>query len=167
MADFIECKIEGLDQIQKALQEEQPKKAKAAMRAALKSGAVPVIAQVRADAPKDTGFMDEHFDTKLSIKQGGLAGAAWIGPQGKVYYPEGHEMYAASGRRLVRTGRFREAGAQLPVVSVVRWHEFGWRNRAGQSVPGSMFMSRAFAAKWRTALDVITETLRKGLGLDR
>lgn len=161
MSDFIECKITGLDQIQRAL-EAQPDKARKAMRAGLKAGAVPVIEEVRREAPVESGFMREHFDTKLSVKQGGLAGAAWVGPQGKMYYPGADEMFGAGGRRLVRAGRFRTKGAQLPVVSVVRWHEFGTEKMAAKP-----FMSRAFAAKWKEALDVITETLRKGLGLDR
>lgn len=163
MINPVTCKITGLEELVKELSETQPKKAKGAMRAGLKAGAVPMLAAMRQEAPRESGFLDEHFNTKISVKKGGTDGTAYVGPEGQMYYPnDGREMFTAGGRRLVRTGKFGTKGAQIPVVSVARFNEFGVQSHGMAANP---FMSRAYYGTWTKSLALIAETIKEKLGL--
>ena len=153
MANPIEVNISGLDQIQKRLEELRGPLARKAMRAGLKAGAAPVLSAIVQEAPKDSGFMAEHFNVKYSTKQEGTIGKAFIGPEGKMFYPGEHA-------RTVRIGGKTFKAKHLAVATVVRFHEFGTRFMAANP-----FMSGAFKAKQQAALDAIIAALKKNLGL--
>jgi len=141
---FVEVKISGLDQIQKRLEELRGPKARAAMRKSLADGSDIVLAEMQREAPRDTGFLDEHFNRKISTKDGGTSGTAFIGPQGKIKYPK----------------RGVGAGRTISVASVARFAEFGTSKQAANP-----FMSRSFATSKESVLQKIISTLKSALGM--
>lgn len=156
---IITFKISGLDKIQQRLEEQPKKDANKILRVTLNAGADIVLAAMRTEAPRDSGFLEEHFDKKVSIKKD-IAGAAFVGPQGKMDYPftTGHK----GGRYTQKTNRRGKQylSGRIPVVTVARFHEFGTRHEAANP-----FMSRSFDASKGTALDKIIEQFRLLLGL--
>lgn len=150
---FVTCEIKGLAEIQKRLEELAGPAAKKAMRAALKEGAAPILREMQDEAPRESGFLAENFGTKISVKQGGVAGAAYVGVKGKVYYPEGHERTVHVGGKSFKTKR-------LAAATVARFHEFGTRFMAAKP-----FMSRALVSKQAAALDRMIAAFKKTLGL--
>lgn len=141
----ITVKISGLEQIQAALQTAQPKKARAAMRGALKEGAAPIRDAMATEAPRASGFLAQHFNVKVSTRQGGTAGTAYVGPQGKINYP---------ARGLNGKGR------TISVESVARFLEFGTRKMAANP-----FITRAFEGAREISLAKIIASFKKTLGL--
>lgn len=159
---LVTVNLKGFDELQRKLEELKGPKAAKAMRAGLKAMQAPVLAEIQHEAPRESGFLAEHFDTKYKTKDGGMAGAAYVGPQGKMYYPDrGTEMRGKGGQRLVATGKHGTAGAQIPVVSVARFHEFGTKDMAANP-----FMSRSLHAKGQAAIDALAVALKKALGLE-
>lgn len=152
MSDEFTVEIKGLDELQKAMEELPLKVAKKGLRAALKAGAAPMLNGMHAGAPKKTGFMAEHFGVKLKINRDELAGSAFIGPQGKVDYPE----YLSGAYRIVRkaNGKVKKVG-KIAVATIVRFFEFGTSKMAKKP-----FMTQAFETNKEAALEAIIEKLR-------
>lgn len=146
MANPVEVKIIGLDQIQKALEDQIPKKAKAALRSGLRAGAKVLQDAIVREAPKDTGLLAEHIDIKTRVRGAlSLTGSAFVGPNSKAAYPEFH-----------RTHRFGKKGDwHAPAWWVARLQETG---RKG--MPANPFMTRAFEMTKRLAVDVVIEKLK-------
>lgn len=153
MADDVTVEIKGLEELQKALEELPRKVATKGMRAALKDGAEPIREAMVANAPKHTGFLSEHFGTKISIRRDELAGSAFIGPQGKVDYP----LDENGTYRIVKdeSGKIIAKVGKKAVATVARFLEFGTSKMAAHP-----FMTISFESMKSVALDRIIARLR-------
>ena len=157
---IVETKISGLDEIQRRLEDLPRRQAGGILRKALRAGAAPVLSAMQNEAPHASGFLAEHFNTKISIKRNDIAGAAFVGPAGKMDYP-----FAAGHRGGRYTEKTNAKGKQylagrIPVATVARFHEFGTRFEAANP-----FMSRAFDGTKQTALMGIINALRELVNL--
>lgn len=146
MAEFT-FKITGLAEIQKKLEAMPEKVAKRSIRKALMRAGEIVRDKIVSLAPRDTGFLSEHFNIKVRMISGYLAGLAHIGPNAKIYYPE----KAGAGKR----GGKRKA---MPVIAVAQFHEFGT-----VKMPAIPFMRPAFQSTKGQVIDVIASELRKAV----
>ena len=144
--DVIWVKVSGLDELQKKLRDELPKRAKQILKDALFAAAQVIKNEMMTLAPRRTGFLAEHIDVKLSARGGELAASAFIGPNGRVMYRE----QTGKGKVWIRKA-----------VTVARWLEFGTSKMAAHP-----FMTTAFETKKQGALDVIIGMLKTGLGVD-
>ncbi|VVB52219.1 Bacteriophage HK97-gp10, putative tail-component [uncultured archaeon] len=152
MADGFTFEIKGLDQIQKALEEIPRNVAKKGLRAALRAGAVPMREGIVEAAPKDTGFLKEHFGIRLSVKGKDIAGSAFVGPEGHVDYPDKEGGYREKVNS--KTGKKSKIG-RISVASVTRFLEFGTSKMAKKP-----FMTQAFEKVKNVSLNAIIEKLR-------
>lgn len=151
MGKIVTINIAGLDKIQHELEVVPRRDANKILRTALKDGAGEILQGMHREAPKDSGFLDEHFGSRISLKGGGLvAGTAFIGPQGKINYPK----RGTGGRG----GRMRT----IAVASVARFLEFGT-----SKMPANPFMTRAFESTKESALFKIIGTLRRMIFQER
>lgn len=141
MSEFVTTKITGLSELQAKMEALPEKVARRGLRAALKAGAEYVREKMVANAPKDTGFMSEHFDIKFKFRSDALAGSAFIGPNSKALYPGRKDTWASRTARLV-------AG----------WLEFGTSKR-----PKDPFMTAAWEESKEGALAEIIDDLRETL----
>jgi HK97 gp10 family phage protein len=148
----VEVEIKGLDELEKTLEEMPYKIAKRGLRQSLRAGADVLRNEIIALAPKDTGFMSEHFGTKIKVQRGELAATAYIGPQGKVDYP----AFMSGAYRIVRSakGKAKKVG-RVAVATVVRFLEFGTSKMAKKP-----FMTAAFDSRHQDILNAIVEKLR-------
>lgn len=153
MSDWVECEVKGLDELQKKLEGMQTKMAKRGIRQALRAGAEVIRAAMVMMAPKDTGFLAEHFGVKASIKQDELAGSAFIGPQGKMDYPA---LKGASGPL-----RLGQKAKRVAVATVARFLEFGTRKMGAKP-----FMTRAFEGFKDAAQEAIIAELSEAVKPD-
>lgn len=151
MADDITCEVLGLDELQQALEQLPDKVATKGLRAALKDGAAPVVTAMVAMAPKDTGFLAEHFNVKIKLDRRGIAGSAFIGPAGKIDYP----AYMSGAYNIVRNaaGRTKMVG-KIAVATIARFLEFGT-----QKMSKKPFMTQAFETTKETAASVMQARL--------
>jgi len=152
MADEFTFKLIGLDKIQRALEEIPRNVAKKGLRTALHDGAVPMQQAVAGEAPKDTGFLEQHFGIRLSVKGNAVAGAAYIGPDWKIDYPDAGGGYREkiskkSGKKLV---------GRISVASVTRFLEFGT-----SKMTKNPFMTRAWEKMREISLNAIVNRLRQ------
>ena len=145
---MIEVKISGLDQLQKALQQEQPKKAKSILRSALTAAGKIVRDAMVRNAPKDSGLLSENIGVKTSVRGNEISGAAFIGPRGRAFYP-------AREKSLGKKGRSR-----MPVVTIARFLEFGTSEMTARP-----FMTQSFEQEKSHALEKIIAIIREKLGL--
>jgi HK97 gp10 family phage protein len=143
--------IQGLAELQAALESMSNKVANSGVRKALKAGAAPVQTGMVSLAPKDTGFMSEHFNTRIKMEKEGRAGTAFIGPQGKVDYP----AYVSGAYNIVRNvkGKAKKVG-KIAVATIVRFFEFGTAKMSKKP-----FMTQSFEVNKGRALDNIIESL--------
>jgi HK97 gp10 family phage protein len=148
VASPVEVKITGLDQLQKALLDQIPKKAASAMRGALRDGAAIIQSAIVQEAPKDTGLLAEHIDVKTRVRGAGLTGSAFIGPGSKVVYPPTPSRFGQKSRRA------------MPAWVVARFLEFGT-----SKMSANPFMTRAFMAYRQKAIDAVVSKLKGALGL--
>jgi HK97 gp10 family phage protein len=142
MAEYVTTKITGLAELQTNLEALPEKMARTGLKNALRAGAAYVRSMMVANAPKETGFMAEHFDVKLRMRGDALAGSAFIGPNSKALYPGRKSNWASRTARLV-------AG----------WLEFGTKDR-----PKNPFMTQAWEGSKEGALAEIIDDLRETLG---
>lgn len=154
--EFVTINVQGLDQLQEALEAAKIKVAKRGLRAALKAGATIIKNAIVSGAPKDTGFLSEHFNIKISIMRNELAGSAFIGPAGKVDYP----AFASGAYKIKRVAGKAKRVGRIAVATVARWLEFGTSKMA--KFP---FMTSGFESNKDAALTAIADKLRDSLGL--
>jgi len=154
MGDWVTTRIEGLDELQRKLEAMPEKVAKKGLRDALKAGARVTVSAFMAFAPRLTGFLAEHFDMHLSIRREDIAGSAYVGPQGKMDYPD-----AGGGYRIKETksGRMKKVG-RIAVASVARYLEFGT-----SKMPAKPFMTPAWESHKQVVLEEITNKLRSSV----
>jgi HK97 gp10 family phage protein len=153
MSDAVTWKINGLSQLQKQLEEAQPKIARKVLRDGLDAGAEIMLNAVVEHAPEDTGFLKKHFNKKGRVKRRGISGSVLIGPDGKIDYP------TASGimRFMVRHGK-PFLGGRISVLSVVRFLQFGTSRMSPKP-----FLTQAFDSKVHAATDAIVEKIEEGI----
>jgi HK97 gp10 family phage protein len=146
-----EVKITGLVELQDALEQLPYRVAKKGLKASLHDAAAPVEASMVREAPKESGFLAEHFSTKISIARDQLSGSAFIGPKGKVDYP----AFMSGAYRIVRNAKGRAVKVgRVAVATVARFLEFG-TSRMGKNP----FMRRAWETTKGTALDAMIKRL--------
>lgn len=163
--NVVECKIEGLDQIQHALEEALPKDARLAMKIALSAGGGTVKDELVATAPvehgsPDAGFLREHIKVKTIIKNGGLSGKAIIGATTDPYPTRKGSQGKVSFKTL--TGKMvsfmSDHKGQVTAARVLKWLEFGTSKMAKHP-----FATQAWEKTKNTARDRIIAKLREGL----
>jgi HK97 gp10 family phage protein len=142
MSDFVTVEVKGLKELQEKLEELPLKLAKKDLRSALRAGATLIKKAMIALAPRDTGFLSQHFSIKTKIKTGEeIAGSAFIGPQGKINYPKTSEGKKGIGRRIA-------------VATVARFLEFGTIKMSKKP-----FMTQAIDSNKSDAIDAIAKRL--------
>jgi HK97 gp10 family phage protein len=143
--------------LQYALEQKVKADAKAAVKSALLAGGTIFKDAVVANAPKDTGFLEEHFDLKLSFRgSDGTSGTAYVGPQGKVDYPDKDGGWRT---KLNRRGKKYKVG-RIPVATVARFLELGTSKMRARP-----FMSQAFESVKSSVMDAVIAKLREVLKL--
>lgn len=151
--DLVTLNLTGLKELQEALENQLPSVAKKIVRQSLRDAAKLVKDAIVEMAPKDTGFLSEHFNIQMRVEKNGIAARAFVGPVRKAYYPG-----VGSRSAGVSTGKRPKKGGALPVVSVARFQEYGTSRMAAHP-----FMRPAFMATAQAAVDKIIEGIRKSL----
>lgn len=152
--EFIQTRVEGLEQLQQVLVQQPPEKARRTLRDALELGGNVFLNAIQREVPRLTGFMASHFNIKYSWRGSSStnpAGTAFVGPDGKMDYPLAGGGYKKRGRKDI--GRVR-------VSSVVRWLEFGT-----SKMQANPFFTRAFESSKSDALNRVISAIKQGLGL--
>ena len=152
--DWFEFEIKGLDQLQEKLEKLPENLARKGLRDSVKAGAQEIKDEMVALAPRDTGFLAEHFGVRTNVRIDDLAASAYVGPDGKMDYPDEGGGYR---QKKDRKGKLRNVG-RIAVVSVARFLEFGTHKMAARP-----FMTPAFENKKAGALDAIIEKLKSAL----
>src|SRR5574337_615803 len=155
--DWVTCEVKGLDELQKKLEELPHKIVAKGLRKALRAGANVFFTAMVELAPKDTGFLSQHFGSKLSMARDKdeLAGTAYIGPKGKIDYP-----YYNSGAYKIKRDKKNKAHniGRIAVATVARFLEFGVKGHVKKP-----FMTQAFESSKQKALDAVTTELSKAV----
>jgi HK97 gp10 family phage protein len=149
---FITVKITGLSEIQKKLEALPEKVAKKGIRSALLMAAEHIRKVIVAYAPKDTGWLSEHFNIKIRAFHGFLASIAHVGPDAHASYPMSHGFGSRGGKRRTPPA----------VIAVAGFQEFGWI-RNGKRIQAKPFMRPAFTAAREKATEIIIDELRRAL----
>src|SRR5882724_9751186 len=137
MPETVTVKIHGLDELQRNLERIPREVSKKILRRALRKAAKVVREAIVNFAPKASGFLAEHFNIKFKSRKADIAGSAFIGPDGKIKYPNKQAMR---------------------VQDVARYHEFGTSKMAADP-----FMTRGFEQTKDQALEIIVEEIKKAL----
>lgn len=155
MPDDFTIEIKGLSELLAAMEELPQKVAKRGLRKSLSAGGNVIAIAMYQNAPKHTGFLAEHFGTRIRIGRDGLSGTAFIGPQGKIDYP----AYASGAYKVGRDakGKAKQWG-RIAVTTVARFLEFGTSKMFKKP-----FMTQAFEGHKRSALSAITEVLKEAV----
>lgn len=151
MSGEVTVKISGLDELQKKLEAIPRNLAKEGLKAALHAGGDVIQEGFVANAPHDTGFLSEHFNQKVKLLSNELAGKVYIGPAGKIDYPDTKGGYR---EKINRKGKKYKVG-RISVASVCRFLEFGTSKMAKRP-----FMTQTFEERKGSALDAIVAKLR-------
>src|SRR5579862_8969065 len=104
-----------------------------------------------ANAPKDTGFLAEHFNQKTRMRSDELAGSVFVGPAGKIDYPDKDGGY----REKINSKGKKYGVGRIAVATVARFLEFGTSKMAKNP-----FMTRTFGERGQAALDAIVAKLK-------
>ena len=144
--------IQGLDELQRVLEDLPKKVANKVLREDLRDAATYLVQEMIMRAPYKTGFLAEHFDDRVRINSGEVAGTAFVGPQGRMYYPGGDRFLG------IATGRHPHRGGLVPTISVARFLEFGT-----SKMPPHTFMSTAFESSKDALLIKIIQGIRDAL----
>ena len=157
--EYVSVHVKGLSNLQKNMEELPAKVAKKGLRQALKKGGLVIRDAMVALAPKDTGFLAEHFNMKMKIRRDEIAGSIFIGPAGKIDYP----AYASGAYNIKRkaNGKLAKLG-RVAVATVVRFLEFGTSRMSKKP-----FMTQAFESYKEKALAVITTVLKDVFGEEK
>lgn len=153
MSDAVTVKISGLDELQKRLEELGPEVSRPILTTVLRDAGAVVEEAIVAAAPKDTGFLSEHFRTRVRVQKEDVQGAAFIGPAPHADYPN-----RDGGFRKKLSGALERQVGRIGVSSVARYLEFGTRKMAANP-----FMSRAWETVKDRALDKIVDGIRDAL----
>ncbi len=88
MARLIECKVEGLQGLERALTETTVKKARSALREAAEKAAEFMRVSLVLAAPSLSGFLARHFVSKISLSARNDTVTASVGPSREAYYAQ-------------------------------------------------------------------------------
>lgn len=158
MPDSFTVKVEGLAELEKALNELPEKMAKGAIRTASRKAGqlVRKAAQqnVRSSFVKRTGTLERGIIVATTIKPDGVKGAkvlAWIGlrikpKQLSAFYGKFLEFGWIRGAK-VRAAKARKTGQE----------------RGGSQVPARKFLTPAFESQKRNMLEVFIVELKKAI----
>jgi HK97 gp10 family phage protein len=150
---MVTVKINGLDQIQRALEQIPKVVADKAIRGGLRKGAESLRERIAANAPRESGFLANHFNVKVRVMHNELAASAFVGPASKTYYPN------IGDRRVgVSTGKHGQKGGALPVASVARFMEFGTSKMAARP-----FIRPAFESMKEAILDTVVKSIQEAI----
>jgi hypothetical protein len=150
--EVVTVEVEGLDQLERALEEMPGKLAKKSIRRALFAGATIFKQTILRLAPRKTGFMADHFGIKIQKTRGDdLAATAYIGPQGKIDYPDTDGGYRT---KVLKNGKIKKVG-RIAVASVVRFLTFGWSKKPA----GDPFFINSFDIAKEQVLEETTKIL--------
>src|SRR5258708_1059276 len=153
--EVVQFKLIGLDKLQKDMEALPRNVAKKGLRSALRAGAIIMKNGFVESAPKDTGFMSEHFGIRLSVKGNDIAGAAFVGPEGKIDYPD---VAGGGYRDKIDTKGRKHTIRRISVASVVRFLEFG-TSKIGKKP----FMTQTWEKLKEAAMGAIISKLRSFL----
>lgn len=153
MADAVTVNITGLDELQRKLESLGPEITRPILQTTLREAGELVQEAIVADAPRDTGFLAEHFRVRVRVQKEDIQGAAFIGPAPHADYPNRDGGF----RQKLEKGLERAVG-RISVASVTRYLEFGTRKMSANP-----FMSRAWETVKERALDKIIDGIRDAL----
>lgn len=156
MENPVTVKVSGLKELEKALEQETPKRVKDIIKPALAEGANIILELMKSFVPKDTGFLLKNLSVKFSVKGSAVKGSAFVGPRGKVDYPLPGGTYA---EKINKRGRKYKSG-RIPVVAVAKFIEFGTATQ--QPRP---FMTQAFEAGKTKAMNAVIAAIQRALRL--
>lgn len=153
MPKVVEVEIKGLKELQETLEKMPDKMASRVLRFALtKAGEIMKATMVRL-APKDTGFLAEHFNIKGKVKRKGIEGSVFVGPQGKIDYPKN-----GTYRKLLNRKGKEYSSGRIPVVAVASFLEFGTTKMVKRP-----FLTQAFDAAKALCLNAIVDGIKQGI----
>lgn len=157
----VTVEVKGLSELEAKLEALPVKVAKRGLRKALRDGGNIFKGAMFTLAPRwvgpggpPSGFLAEHFGVKIKMERNELAGTAYIGPQGKVDYPD----FESGAYRIKRVGSKIKKVGRIAVATVARFLEFGTSKMAKKP-----FMTQAFDSYKQAALDAVTESLKESL----
>jgi HK97 gp10 family phage protein len=157
--EVVTVEVSGLEELQNSLTELPERLAKVGIRRALAQGAkifqagIFTLARViKVGTPAaPVGFLREHFGWRISANRGDpLAAWAYIGPQGKIDYPDADGGYREKNKK---NGKMAKIG-RIAVASVARFLEFGT-----SKLPAKPFMETAFEQYKNMVLDEVIRIL--------
>jgi HK97 gp10 family phage protein len=169
MANPITFKIEGMKELEdrmKALPERLMKQMARKTLAEAGNDARAAIVDKANESPasrkdRPAGFLKHHFSVKVRVNK--TDAAAYVGPQGRMYYPNIGSFHKNKKGRLVpdsvSTGKFAKKEGALPVASVARFLEFG-NSRTKGAHP---FIEPAFKQVAPALLEKIKSALKAAL----
>jgi len=136
-ADTIEFEIKGLQSLQEKLEELPKKTADKVLRSTLKDCGELMRASAANHAPHDTGFMAQHFSQRTKIQKKDVAGAVFVGPDGKIDYP----LDKLGSYKDIRNkkGKVKRSIGRVAVATVVRFLEYGTSKMSARP-----FMAQSF-----------------------
>ena len=152
MADSIKFQMVGLKELQAKLKDLAPRLTKRVVRAALDSGSEVMLVAMKGAVPRDTGFLEQHLNKRIRVFSREDAGAAWVGPEGRMDYPK-QGTYI---ERLIR-GQLRKTG-RVAVATVARFPEFGT-----SKMPARPFMVRSFPSVRERVLESVVAKIKEML----
>jgi len=107
-------------------------------------------------APRESGFLHEHFGIKIKLRGDELAGSAFIGPQHVDYPRKGTKL--RNVQRNFEHGKAADIGSTRAASTIARFQEFGTSKMAAHP-----FMRPAFEANKEAMLSKIVEGIREAL----
>lgn len=161
--NVVELKIKGLDELQRRLERIGKKVATNIFRVALRKAGRLIVNAFVTNAPRyvgppnkgvPVGFLAEHFGTRTKIIRDGIAGSIFVGPEGKIDFPDRTGEYR---KKIDRHGKSSNVG-RVSVASVARFLEYGTVHEKKNP-----FMSRAWESVKQQALKVVIDAIKDGL----
>jgi HK97 gp10 family phage protein len=156
MSDIVTFEIKGLDELQKQLEALPHDVMRQVLNKDLKEVGNMCRDEIIMLAPKDTGFMDEHFAVDVKISKVDVAGTVKIGAAKGADYPD-TGVGAGYHQRFSNSGKRKLAG-RISVASVVRFFEFGTSKLSKKP-----FLTSAFESKKDAMLQKIISGIRESL----
>lgn len=141
MEDIVTCNIVGLDELNQRLQDAAPKVANKILRNSGRKGGEVIRSAIAVNAPRDTGFLDEHI--VMTTKTGNGFVKVTIGPQGDAGYFVGATRHG-------KTIEFKGSPHYAAVAALMA--EFGSKHQ-----PAKPFMGPAFDSSSDEALAVFID----------
>lgn len=160
---LVSVKVDGLEELQANLEQLPKNVAHRVLRGTLKDAAEFLRQKIVEKAPQEIGgvhpgFLSEHFDSKIRVSSGELSGDAFVGPEGKMYYPGG------DSEKGVATGKHPQKGGLVPVASVARFLEFGTLGPGDHRITPNHFITEAFEENKDGVITKIIQGIKDAIG---